>query len=43
VHAGTEGGVLLTNAVDQTDYQRARKEVKKLGLDPDEIPHRRPE
>jgi len=33
---------LLSNAVDKTDYQRARKEVEKLGLDPDSIPHRRP-
>jgi AbrB family looped-hinge helix DNA binding protein len=33
---------LLTNATDARDYQRARKEVKKLGLNPDAIPHRRP-
>ena len=33
---------LLSNAVDKIDYQRARKEVEKLGLDPDSIPHRRP-
>ena len=34
---------LLTNAMDQVDYQRVRKEVKKMGLDPDKIAHRRPE
>ena len=34
---------LLSNATTEKDYQRARKEVKKLGLDPDAIPHRRPE
>ena len=34
---------LLSNAVDAADYRRARKEVRKLGLDPDSIPHLRPE
>jgi AbrB family looped-hinge helix DNA binding protein len=34
---------LLSNSATQKDYQRARKEVKKLGLDPEAIPHRRPE
>jgi AbrB family looped-hinge helix DNA binding protein len=33
---------LLTNAVNAVDYRRARREVKKLGLNPDSIPHRRP-
>jgi len=33
---------LLSNAVDAKDYARARAEVKKLGLDPDAIPHRKP-
>jgi AbrB family looped-hinge helix DNA binding protein len=33
---------LLSNATNRADYQRARKEVKKLGIDPDSIPHRRP-
>lgn len=33
---------LLSTATSQRDYQRARKEVKKLGLDPDAIPHHRP-
>lgn len=30
---------LLENAVDAADYSAARREVKKLGLDPDRIPH----
>ena len=33
---------LLTNATDAKDYLRARKAVQKLGLNPDDIPHRRP-
>ena len=33
---------LLSNAVDDTDYRKARNHVRKLGLDPDAIPHRRP-
>ncbi len=33
---------LLSTATTRTDYQRARKQVKKLGIDPDSIPHRRP-
>lgn len=33
---------LLSNAIDNAEYRRARKEVSKLGLDPDAIPHRRP-
>jgi len=33
---------LLSNAIDRADYQRARKAVRKLGLDPDSVPHRRP-
>ena len=33
---------LLSNAVDAADYRKARREVRKLGLDPDSIPHRRP-
>ena len=32
---------LLNNAVDGRDYRRARAEVRRLGLDPDEIPHRK--
>lgn len=33
---------LLSNAVDEADYRSARKAVRKLGLDPDAIPHSRP-
>jgi AbrB family looped-hinge helix DNA binding protein len=32
---------LLSTATTAQDYQRARKEVKKLGIDPDSIPHPR--
>jgi AbrB family looped-hinge helix DNA binding protein len=34
---------LLSTATTKKDYERARKEVKKLGLDPDAIPHRKPD
>lgn len=34
---------LLSNAVDAADYRKARREVRKLGLDPDSIPHLPPE
>ena len=34
---------LLENAVDRGDYERAREEVRKMGLDPDAISHERPE
>lgn len=30
---------LLNNAIDAADYRRARAEVKRMGLDPDRIPH----
>jgi hypothetical protein len=33
---------LLNNAVDDADYRNARNEVRKLGLNPDSIPHLRP-
>jgi AbrB family looped-hinge helix DNA binding protein len=33
---------LLTNAVDDEDYRAIVKEVRAMGLDPDDIPHRRP-
>jgi len=33
---------LLSNATTRADYGKARKEVQKLGIDPDSIPHRRP-
>jgi hypothetical protein len=31
--------LLLSTAVDEDDYARARKAVLDMGLDPDEIPH----
>jgi AbrB family looped-hinge helix DNA binding protein len=34
---------LLSNAVDAEDYRRAVEEVRRLGLDPDQVPHHRPE
>lgn len=34
--------LLLNNAVDGDDYERARDAVERLGLDPDAIPHERP-
>jgi len=34
---------LLSTAVDAGDYARAVKEVRALGLDPDDIPHHRPD
>ena len=33
---------LLNNAVDATDYKRAVREVRELGVDPGDIPHRQP-
>ena len=33
---------LLENAVDTNDYEWAREEVRRMGLDPDQIPHGRP-
>lgn len=33
---------LLNNAVDNEDYRQAVDEVRRLGLDPDSIPHNRP-
>jgi AbrB family looped-hinge helix DNA binding protein len=32
---------LLSSATTAEDYRQARKKVKKLGIDPDSIPHRR--
>jgi len=32
---------LLSTATTDADYQKARKEVRKLGLDPDSVTHRR--
>jgi AbrB family looped-hinge helix DNA binding protein len=34
---------LLENAVGAEDYAQACAEVRKMGLDPDSIPHERPE
>ena len=34
--------LLLSNAVSKKDYKEARKAVKKLGFDPDQVPHHRP-
>ena len=33
---------LLSSAVDEADYARARRAVARMGLDPDAIPHQRP-
>lgn len=33
---------LLSNAVDEKDYQAALEEVRKLGIDPANIPRHRP-
>lgn len=33
---------LLSNAVDQADYARAVEDVRKMGLDPETIPHHKP-
>lgn len=33
---------LLANTTSRADYERARKAVRKLGLNPDAIPHQRP-
>ena len=34
---------ILSNAVDAQDYSRAVAEVRALGLDPEAIPHQKPE
>ena len=33
---------ILSNAVDEEDYERAITEVRSMGLDPEAIPHRKP-
>ena len=33
---------LLTNAVDEEDYRQARAEVRRMGLEPSKIRHRKP-
>ncbi|TPV94880.1 MAG: AbrB/MazE/SpoVT family DNA-binding domain-containing protein [Myxococcales bacterium FL481] len=32
----------LNNSVDEEDYQEARREVEKMGFDPDTVPHDKP-
>lgn len=34
---------LLSNAVDEEEYQEALEEMKSMGLDPEKIPHYRPD
>lgn len=34
---------ILSNAVNSDDYASAVEEVRRMGLDPDSIPHRKPE
>jgi AbrB family looped-hinge helix DNA binding protein len=34
---------ILNNAIDRADYERARKRVQQMGLDPDRVPHERPD
>ena len=34
---------LLTNSIGEDEYQRMRKEVAKMGLDPDKILHIKPD
>jgi AbrB family looped-hinge helix DNA binding protein len=34
---------LLNTAINKADYRRARKEVEKLGINPDDISHQRPD
>ena len=34
---------LLSNAVDAADYAQVREEVRTMGLDPDAIPHAKPD
>lgn len=34
---------VLSNTTDPEDYQSAKDEVRRMGLDPDAIPHHRPE
>ncbi len=33
---------LLSNAVDDLDYAWAVREVRELGVDPEDVPHERP-
>jgi bifunctional DNA-binding transcriptional regulator/antitoxin component of YhaV-PrlF toxin-antitoxin module len=34
---------LFANAVDAADYAQVREEVRTMGLDPDDIPHAKPD
>jgi AbrB family looped-hinge helix DNA binding protein len=34
---------LLNNAIDEADYARAVQDVRRLGLDPADVPHEKPE
>ena len=34
---------LLSNAIDRRDYERAREEVRGMGLDPEAVSHHRPD
>lgn len=34
---------LLSNTTTEADYRKARKAVRRLGVDPDSVLHRRPE
>lgn len=37
-----KAGFLLENSVGRADYARVRRDVRKMGLDPDKIPHTPP-
>ena len=37
-----KAGFLLSTAVDLRDYRAAQAEVRRMGLDPSKIPHRKP-
>ena len=37
-----KAGFLLENSIGPGDYARARRDVRKMGLDPDKIPHTPP-
>ncbi len=34
---------ILSNAVDDAEYAKATDEVRRMGLDPNQIPHNKPE
>lgn len=40
--AEEKASFLLSNATDADDYQAAREDVRRMGLDPDAIPHDSP-